>query len=554
MKTKFLSVIAAIAIAMTSFVSLAVTASAEEVEWLVTGNEISVDIEAELPNNLVIPAKVGSTTITAISSAAFANHWELETVTIEDGIETIGDSAFDGCENLKTVTIPASVNEIGEDAFFSCENLKNIIFMGTEDAWNVMTGGKDIWGLEMDPQIYFNGETPGDNPGGDSGDEPTDYTLTCNGEPIEVGATLKAGDVIATNLELWVYLEDIDNWLCSGEGSTYTLPKTFDKYTLTTIDEDYLPDEIDIYIKSFTDETEVGPEIYTLTCNGNPIQEGDYLSPGDVIKGNTDLVVHWDFTGTGLDVYTDDDGKHEYTMSNDYAKYVVTWVEFDYEDEKKIFMNYEPCTSVSSVTLTESAITLVTGETSSLSATVAPEDAYDKSLTWTSSDNNVATVDENGNVTAIGVGTATVTATSKMESSVSATCNVTVTNPASSAEIAVVDKDAYIDGDSNGYLRILTRVTFPAEKAVEYYGTWFIPADLHGNENYSQAEVKLNNADNAIESGNIFASDLRYIPSDKHKTAILAIPFVKLIGEENLATTSVEASVLENLNETSSNK
>ena len=210
--------------------------------------------------------------------------------------------------------------------------------------------------------------------------------------------------------------------------------------------------------------------------------------------------------------------------------------------------------NVTGITLNNSNIDLIPNETASLSVTVTPEEASDKSVTWTSSDDNVATVDENGNVTAKGLGTATITATSKMENSVSATCNVTVTNPPSTAEIAVVDKDAYIDENNEGYLRILTQVTFPAEKAVEYYGTWFIPADLQSDSKYNKAEVKLNNADNAIESGNIFASDLRYIPSDKHKTAILAIPFVKLIGEENLATTSVETSVLENLNETSSNK
>ncbi len=50
------------------------------------------------------------------------------------------------------------------------------------------------------------------------------------------------------------------------------------------------------------------------------------------------------------------------------------------------------------------------GESFKLTETVLPEDASDKSVKWTSSDENVATVDENGNVTAVARGFATITA------------------------------------------------------------------------------------------------------------------------------------------------
>ena len=72
--------------------------------------------------------------------------------------------------------------------------------------------------------------------------------------------------------------------------------------------------------------------------------------------------------------------------------------------------------AVESVTLNEEAKTLAPSESFKLSATIAPENATDKNLTWDSSDDSVATVDQEGNVTAVATATdgqtATITVTS----------------------------------------------------------------------------------------------------------------------------------------------
>ena len=83
---------------------------------------------------------------------------------------------------------------------------------------------------------------------------------------------------------------------------------------------------------------------------------------------------------------------------------------------------------VTSVTLDQAELALYTGDTASLTATVAPDNATNKNVTWSSSDNTVATVDNNGNVTAVKAGTATITATAADGSGCSATCTVTVTD------------------------------------------------------------------------------------------------------------------------------
>ena len=82
---------------------------------------------------------------------------------------------------------------------------------------------------------------------------------------------------------------------------------------------------------------------------------------------------------------------------------------------------------VSQITLNKAETSISVGNSETLTATVAPENATIKALTWASSDEDVATVAPDGTVTAVKVGTATITATAADGSGKSATCKVTVT-------------------------------------------------------------------------------------------------------------------------------
>lgn len=81
--------------------------------------------------------------------------------------------------------------------------------------------------------------------------------------------------------------------------------------------------------------------------------------------------------------------------------------------------------AVTQVKLNKTSLTLIEGGTETLTATVLPEDALDKEITWTSSDEKIATVDAAGKVTAVSKGKATITAATK--NGKSAECVVTVT-------------------------------------------------------------------------------------------------------------------------------
>ena len=68
-----------------------------------------------------------------------------------------------------------------------------------------------------------------------------------------------------------------------------------------------------------------------------------------------------------------------------------------------------PVVPVSGVTLDEDTVTIFEGSSVTLEATVAPVNATNQGVAWTSSNNDIATVDANGKVTGVGAGTATIT-------------------------------------------------------------------------------------------------------------------------------------------------
>ena len=95
-------------------------------------------------------------------------------------------------------------------------------------------------------------------------------------------------------------------------------------------------------------------------------------------------------------------------------------------------------TPVASITLSQTSVSLKATETVSLTATVAPETATVKDVIWTSDNPEVATVDENGVITAVAVGSTSVSAIAADNNGAMGTCQVTVI-PTTATGIAIED-------------------------------------------------------------------------------------------------------------------
>ena len=110
---------------------------------------------------------------------------------------------------------------------------------------------------------------------------------------------------------------------------------------------------------------------------------------------------------------------------------------------------------VTSIALNKETLTLNKGETETLTATVLPENATDKSVTWTSSDESVTTVDENGVVTAVSAGTATITVTAS--NGLTAACEVKVLPGITEETVVIMGSSLVLEG----IIQIQFRVIVP---------------------------------------------------------------------------------------------
>ena len=130
---------------------------------------------------------------------------------------------------------------------------------------------------------------------------------------------------------------------------------------------------------------------------------------------------------------------------------------------------------VTSVSLNKTTLTMEIGESETLIATVLPADAKDKTVVWTSSAQNIATVD-NGTVRAVASGTALITATTV--NGKTASCNITVN--AATPKITKVE-GAEIDG-TNIFMLVdfdVTNVPLLGKVSISA-GTWRLYSDILG--------------------------------------------------------------------------
>ena len=329
-----------------------------------------------------------------IPNNAFANCSALTSVTIPEGVEEIGRNAFSGCTNLKEQILPSSIKKLGIYCFYNCNNLNSI---------NIPDGITEI------PQFAF------------------------------AGCALKT-------IELPKSVNYIDDNAISNSSSTcniyvYTLPSAitltnnaFFRYT-TTI-HIYAP-LVDVFKKDanwgkydIVGDIPVEHPVTSIALNYSslamdPYTEGQLTA---IVKPDDATFKDVIYTSSNEDVVMILDNYTGNFMTMNAGTAIITATAIDGSGVKatcKIIVS-DGIIKAESVTLNTTNTTIALGSTKTLTATVLPEDATMRTVTWKSSNTEVATVDKNGVVTAVGAGTATITATAADGKGAYAECKVNV--------------------------------------------------------------------------------------------------------------------------------
>ena len=230
-----------------------------------------------------------------------------------------------------------------------------------------------------------------------------DLSDVAEGEKLNISLTLAP--------EYYVDAEGNTNWDALGEGATQSYSAYVDK-TAPTISDISLTESLTSDKKALA--VTASDNRYIATVALFNYDTGAYAtsgsSPAGVEAGHTDI----------FEVEMDEAmqaATHLLIQVYDYAGNYTTY---------KINRNEEELNNPVSVELSDETLNLIKGASYRLTAEVSPFGVQPDTVTWTSDDAEVATVSEDGLVTAVGIGSAVITATSVKDPAASASCEVTV--------------------------------------------------------------------------------------------------------------------------------
>ena len=249
---------------------------------------------------------------------------------------------------------------------------------------------------------------------------------------VNIGSTGSTGGIVFDGSEGIVYGDvTLDESLAIDQGETLTIPEGS---TLST--NGNLVNNGTIVNEGGTLNGEPGGTIVTVSA---PAITTESLPDGTVDKPYTATLeatgnnITWSVTeGTLPEGLTLNESTGEITgipTTDGQFQITVTATNSVGSIDRTYTLNIKPATvSVTGLKLDKDSLTLQENGSDTLIATVEPTDATNKAVTWASSDNNIATVSEDGTVTAISAGSATITVTAAGGSGISASCNLTVTH------------------------------------------------------------------------------------------------------------------------------
>lgn len=336
--------------------------------------------------------------LTEIDQYMFANCTSLQYVDMPDSIQKINIYAFHNCTSLTSLALPKQLTSLSVGCFDKCINLQHVVVPPS-----VISFPKDDVGVynpfKYSPVTvyvqkgstadkFFNNNLEELQAGAESGGSLKVVNLSSVSDPssINVGSLelIDAGKKISVSgkfsIGSYLDVQSLTNGSVYNDFAAQANGKDFQAYDLSLMP---------------SGQSASGSFAITI---GKP---ANYSSSASLYNTNGALSTN----------YADDC----FTASLSEIGPVALI------DTKAASSSTEP----TSVTLNKSALTLEAGKTGKLSATVLPASATDKSVSWSSSREDVASVSTNGTVTAKKAGTAVITATAV--NGKNASCTVTVT-------------------------------------------------------------------------------------------------------------------------------
>lgn len=337
-----------------------------------------------------------------IHAFAFNNCKQLTSVVLPNGLKRIEDGAFWGCSNMtsanipsgltylgsdafrnasslsSSIVLPSTLSEIGSSAFKRCTSLSNVTI---ENGVEIIGGSafvdcSNLKSIDIPNSVYSLGTSAFENAGLTSINIPESIT--------EIQASVFYGCKL-TKITLPAGLKSIDAEAFADNG--------------TNIEKVEIPESV----------ISIGNNAF----NGTNVKNF-YINN---IPSKINLNANSPFKATGTSI-------HVFTLMKNIFENATNWSNY-----KGHFVADIEITHVESITLDSESMTVLTTKTGKLNATINPEDARVKDVTYTSSNNDIiAIVDAKAGTFIAGAeeGEATITCTANDGTDVFAQCKITV--------------------------------------------------------------------------------------------------------------------------------
>ena len=371
--------------------------------------------ECKSLDNVVFPASM-----TSVADNSFSNCTSLKTLDLGPSLMIIGPSAFENDSTLQGIEIPETLYSLGVASFKNCVSLSNVALKNIssvpKQAFQGCTGLK--W-------VSLNSKTTSLGENSFEGCCNISYVRSYAGTPPE-GLPNFPADVV-NNGTLYIPKKYVENYKNSPTWQDW-LNMVLENIPVSSITLDKGSANVKV------------AETVTLTAT---VGADDADNKDIEWKSADESIATVDATGviTAVGVGETD----------------ITAIAADGSGIKAVcHVTVEP-TLVVSIEMSESALSVKKYHEASLSATVLPVTTTNKTLTWTSSDPTIATVDAEGNIKALLAGNTVIKATATDGSGMYAECNLTVTPPISGDSND--DDDVNIVDAVNTVNYILNKVT-----------------------------------------------------------------------------------------------
>ena len=344
-------------------------------------------------------------------------------IDIKDGTKGIAGYAFELCSNVTSITIPKSVTNIGSYAFIHCIGLTSItceaptppncnsncfddvdksipiyVPANSVETYKATKEWKNFTNIQAIPTYHTVTLDPNKGIGNSE-----QITVTYNQpmpENIGLIAPIRTGyDFCGYTIgETYYYDANLKSVHKFDKQEDYTLYANWKAHT-TTVNLDFQGGMN-------------GTSLVTATYDDLMPTSNDIIAP--TRDGYTFVGYYDSADGNGNQYYNAD-----MTSNSSWNKDV---------SEITLYAKWDVI-PVTDISLSEVAASLWVGETKEISATAIPTTAYNTTVNWTSSNNNVATVSYEGVITAIEKGTCIITCTAADGYGTTSTCEVTVKQP-----------------------------------------------------------------------------------------------------------------------------